>query len=59
MKRRMKSRILNIKRVPFQRWSGGDGFEFAGAPPGRAATKGSIRHFVRVRDRVDYWEGER
>jgi uncharacterized cupin superfamily protein len=31
---------------------------FAGTPPGRRATKGAIRHFTRVGDRVDYWEGE-
>lgn len=31
---------------------------FAGSPPGRRASKASIRHFTRVGDRVDYWEGE-
>ncbi len=31
---------------------------FTGEPPGRRPSKGSIRHFARVRDRVGYWEGE-
>ena len=30
----------------------------AGAPPGRATTKGSIRHFTKIDDAVEYWEGE-
>ena len=32
---------------------------FTGIAPGRRATKGSLRHFARVKDKVDYWEGER
>lgn len=32
---------------------------FAGAPPGRPASRGSIRHFTRVTDKVGYWEGEK
>jgi uncharacterized cupin superfamily protein len=31
---------------------------FAGAPPGRRGGRGAARHFVRIRDRVDYWDGE-
>ena len=31
---------------------------FAGAPPGRPPTAGTIRHFTRVDDGVGYWEGE-
>jgi uncharacterized cupin superfamily protein len=30
----------------------------AGAQGGRAATPDAIRHFTRVKDAVDYWEGE-
>jgi uncharacterized cupin superfamily protein len=30
----------------------------AGAPGGRPAGPDSIRHFTRVTDGVDYWEGE-
>lgn len=32
---------------------------FAGSPPGRPPTDESIRHWARVEDGVDYWEGER
>ena len=32
---------------------------FAGTPPGRRATKGSIRCFSQAADGVDDWEGER
>jgi len=30
----------------------------AGTSPGRPAAENSIRHFTRLRDGVDYWEGE-
>ena len=30
----------------------------AGSPGGRPASEDSIRHFTRLRDGVDYWEGE-
>lgn len=30
----------------------------AGTPGGRPAAEGSIRHFTRVSDAVDYWHGE-
>jgi len=32
---------------------------FCGSPPGRPASGDSIRHFTRVKDAVDYWEGEK
>ncbi|MFQ5701513.1 MAG: cupin domain-containing protein [Acidobacteriota bacterium] len=31
----------------------------AGAAPGRAASGDAIRHFTRVQDGVDYWDGEK
>ena len=31
---------------------------FAGTPPGRRPTKGALRHWTRVGDGVDFWEGE-
>ncbi|MFQ5670497.1 MAG: cupin domain-containing protein [Acidobacteriota bacterium] len=31
----------------------------AGAPAGRSPTEDSIRHFTRMSDGVDYWEGEK
>jgi len=31
----------------------------AGSPGGRPASEDSIRHFTRLRDGVDYWEGEK
>ena len=31
---------------------------FAGEPPGRPGSKDSIRHFARMGDGVDYWDGE-
>lgn len=31
---------------------------FAGEPPGRPAPKDAIRHFTRIVDGVNYWEGE-
>jgi uncharacterized cupin superfamily protein len=30
-----------------------------GSPPGRPPSEGSIRHFARVKDGVDYWDGEK
>jgi len=31
----------------------------AGSPGGRPASEDSIRHFTRLKDGVDYWEGEK
>ena len=32
---------------------------FTGAPPGRPSSGDSIRHFTRIGDGVEYWEGEK